>query len=266
MCILVVYLEMALEFQPDRDLALKEKQPTVWVSYRKDKSAHIQEDLLKPSYTAGTLTGISGTSDFEISYNPDVKGRIAVTHTHSRAHCEFLSQQSTWAVHKRWVNSIDISPSGNLGVSCSEEGEVNIWETGTGVVRRKLSGHIGDVYTCRFYPSGEVVLSGGSDFRLRIWSVADGSCPRVLSGHKGRVTSTQILEMGRNVLSASLDGTVRLWDCGSGSCVSLLSQVLPHILYYVIFIRIVVILLILYVNIKFLKPYTCFIVHWSPAY
>ena len=242
---------MTLEFQTDWDLALKEKQPTISVSYRKDKLAQIHEDLLKPSYTAGILTGISGTSDFEITYNPDVKGRISVTHTHSRAHCEFLSQQSTWAVHKKWVNSLDISPSGNLGVSCSEEGEVNIWETGTGVVRRKLSGHVGDVHTCRFYPSGEVVLSGGSDFRLRIWSVADGSCPRVLSGHKGRVTSTQIVERGRNVLSASLDGTIRLWDCGSGSCVGLLSQVLLHILYYTIPTRIVVFILILFVNMLF---------------
>ena len=50
-------------------------------------------------------------------------------------------------------------------------------------VQRNLEGHVGDVYTCRFFPSGIVVLSGGADMRLKIWSAEDGSCPRTLIGH-----------------------------------------------------------------------------------
>ena len=215
-----------VDLQPDWHLGLKERQPSVWVSYRQNKSAAIQEELLKPTYSDGSVTAISGSTSFDVSFNPKQRHRIAVTHTPSKVCCEFVSPHQSLSIHKRWVNCLDLSPSGNLGVSCSEEGEVCVWEAGTGAVRRTLSGHFGDVYTCRFYPSGEVVLSGGSDFRLRIWSVADGSCPRVLSGHTGRVTSTQILERGRNVLSGSVDGSVRLWDCGTASCVALLAQVI----------------------------------------
>ncbi|KAI6652759.1 hypothetical protein LOD99_4145 [Oopsacas minuta] len=163
-----------LDLQPDWNLALSEKQPTIWVSYRRNKSDTIQEDLLKLSYSA-EHSSIPGSSNFEIGYSHIMKSKISVIHTSSKAHCDFFSPQQTWPVHKYWVNSLNISPSGNLGVSCSEDGQLSIWETSTGVVRRKLSGHFGDVYTCRFYPSGEVVLSGGSDFRLRIWSVADDS-------------------------------------------------------------------------------------------
>ena len=50
-------------------------------------------------------------------------------------------------------------------------------------VQRVLEGHVGDVYTCRFFPSGIVILSGGADLQLKIWSALDGSCPRTLIGH-----------------------------------------------------------------------------------
>lgn len=50
-------------------------------------------------------------------------------------------------------------------------------------MQRVLEGHVGDVYTCRFFPSGIVILSGGADLQLKIWSALDGSCPRTLTGH-----------------------------------------------------------------------------------
>ena len=50
-------------------------------------------------------------------------------------------------------------------------------------IQRHLDGHVGDVYTCRFFPSGVVVLSGGADCSLKIWSAQDGSCPRTFIGH-----------------------------------------------------------------------------------
>lgn len=56
--------------------------------------------------------------------------------------------------------------------------------------QRSLEGHIGDVYTCRFFPSGLVMLSGGADFQLRIWSAETGECPVVLKGHSAGMLDT----------------------------------------------------------------------------
>ena len=50
--------------------------------------------------------------------------------------------------------------------------------------QRQLSGHYGDVYTCRFFPSGIVVLTGGADTQLKIWSAETGQCAATLTGHK----------------------------------------------------------------------------------
>jgi len=51
-------------------------------------------------------------------------------------------------------------------------------------LQRELKGHVGDVYTCRFFPSGIVVLSGGADMQLKVWSAETGKCATTLIGHR----------------------------------------------------------------------------------
>lgn len=107
---------------------------------------------------------------------------------------------------------------GGLGVSASVEGRMHVWESATGVTRRTLTGHKGDVYTCKFFPSGLVVVSSGADMQLKIWSAEDGSCPVTLIGHTQPVTDLAIVDRGKNILSVSKDGCVRLWSCGARAC------------------------------------------------
>lgn len=51
-------------------------------------------------------------------------------------------------------------------------------------LQRDLQGHLGDVYTCKFFPSGIVVLSGGADMQLKVWSAETGQCAANIIGHK----------------------------------------------------------------------------------
>lgn len=51
-------------------------------------------------------------------------------------------------------------------------------------LQRDLQGHLGDVYTCKFFPSGVVVLSGGADMQLKVWSAETGQCAANIIGHK----------------------------------------------------------------------------------
>jgi len=119
---------------------------------------------------------------------------------------------------KTGVEGLDVS-SGGLGVSSAGD-VVEVWDTETGTVRRKLEGHLGQVYTARLFPSGLVLLSGGGDMRLRVTSVEDGRCPVVLVGHTGSVTDTAIIDRGKLVISISRDGTVRLWKVGEAKCIA----------------------------------------------
>ena len=85
------------------------------------------------------------------------------------------------SIHIKSISCLDVS-SGGLGVSAGDDG-IFIWETENGLVRRKLeNGHVGDVYSLKFFPSGVVILSCGADMRIKIWSAENGSCPVTLTG------------------------------------------------------------------------------------
>jgi len=114
---------------------------------------------------------------------------------------------------KKAVECLDTS-SGGLGVSCDSKGELRVWQTDTGEVRRQLKGHVGDVYTAKFFPSGIVVLSAGADTMIKVWSAETGECAATMTGHKAAVLDTAVVDRGRNIVSVSRDGSACLWDVG----------------------------------------------------
>eukprot|EP00276_Gloeochaete_wittrockiana_P001406 CAMPEP_0184675862 /NCGR_PEP_ID=MMETSP0308-20130426/88039_1 /TAXON_ID=38269 /ORGANISM="Gloeochaete witrockiana, Strain SAG 46.84" /LENGTH=395 /DNA_ID=CAMNT_0027123643 /DNA_START=97 /DNA_END=1284 /DNA_ORIENTATION=+ len=113
------------------------------------------------------------------------------------------------------IYGIDISVGGGLGVSCSRDSLLRVWETNDGSLRRDLIGHKGDVNICRFFPSGKVVLSGGADCVLKIWDIDTGDCAADLKGHTGGILGAAMIDKGKNLISCARDGKAHLWDCGT---------------------------------------------------
>jgi len=155
------------------------------------------------------------TSEDEFVIQKYRKSLIGVSHPRAGYTALFVAPSSVWSgIHEKGgVVSLDVT-EGGLGVSSSSSGELNVWTTNNGEVRRRLEGHIDSVYTTSFFPSGTVILSGGADFRLKIWSAEDGKCAATLVGHRSAINATSIVERGRNILSGGNDGSVKLWDVG----------------------------------------------------
>jgi len=169
------------------------------------------ETSLRGTYKESSTT--TGTDDFVIQKHR--KTLIGVSHPRAGYSALFVAPSFVWSgIHaKGGVVSLDVT-EGGLGVSAATNGELNIWTTNNGEVRRRLEGHVDSVYAARFFPSGTVVLSGGADFRLKIWSVETGKCAATLLGHRGAINAIGVVERGRNVLSGGMDGAVKLWDVG----------------------------------------------------
>uniref|UniRef100_A0A915DKH7 Uncharacterized protein n=1 Tax=Ditylenchus dipsaci TaxID=166011 RepID=A0A915DKH7_9BILA len=133
------------------------------------------------------------------------------------------------SLHNASINSIDLSPSGNLIASGDSEGVLKIWNARTGEVQRNYLGHIMDINKCRFFPSGMQVASCGLDMTVRIWSLSGGgelndlSNPNVLKGHTRSVLDLVIVDGGEILVSVGKDGTTRHWDCISGKNLQTLS-------------------------------------------
>lgn len=132
------------------------------------------------------------------------------------------TQQAQTTVRPHWF---DIS-SGGVGLTALANGKITIWDIENGEVRRKLRGHVEDVYVSRFFPSDLAVVSGGADMTVRIWSV-DSENNQIrdttLQGHRSRINDVLALNQQR-VLSASNDGSVIQWDITKNEQINRLAE------------------------------------------
>ncbi|XP_074593874.1 U5 small nuclear ribonucleoprotein 40 kDa protein-like [Brevipalpus obovatus] len=77
----------------------------------------------------------------------------------------------------------------------------------------QLTGHQGEVYSCKFHPDGKTIVSGGHDRQLFFWKVY-GDCENTaaLIAHKGSILDVQFSADGNMLFSASTDKTICMWD------------------------------------------------------
>lgn len=89
-----------------------------------------------------------------------------------------------------------------------------------------LSGHGGEVFSCRFNPDGDVLASGSHDKSIHLWRVFEKECPNfmLLKGHKNAVLEVHWTTDGERILSASPDKSVRAWDARTGEQVKKMAE------------------------------------------
>ncbi|KAJ2662173.1 hypothetical protein IW148_003062 [Coemansia sp. RSA 1199] len=80
-----------------------------------------------------------------------------------------------------------------------------------------LTGHKGEVTSCRFSDTGEHIASGSADKQVFLWNTY-GECANygVLQGHKGGILEVQWMPGSERVITASTDHTVAMWDAATG--------------------------------------------------
>ena len=106
-----------------------------------------------------------------------------------------------------------LAPSGTLA-SCSGDGKVELWNTGTGAAQASLAARAGPAGPVAALPGGRVAFaeSGGA---VRVWDPAKGGSLPALPGHADGVIGLAPALEGSAVVSAGLDGTLRLWDAAA---------------------------------------------------
>jgi len=201
--------------QSDWTDAFRRGEPA-WVSLKLNNGS--EHGQLPPPVGGSSTAEWSGSGGFRARRLPGEPSSLEVTHPSSPDRHRFLAAADSLCVHTGAVTCLDVTRHGGLGLSCSADDTLRIWELETGAVRRELEGHLGQVYTCRWLPSGLVALSGGADMQLKLWSAETGQCHATLRGHTGAVQHTAILDRGRNIVSVGRDGRCKLWDVGQQSC------------------------------------------------
>ncbi|KAK7747199.1 U3 small nucleolar RNA-associated protein 13 [Diatrype stigma] len=145
----------------------------------------------------------------------------------------------TRKAHDKDINAIDVSQSGQLFASASQDRTVKIWSIQEGEVQGILRGHRRGVWSVSFAPpntpiiQGEqgsiagkgAIITGSGDKTIKLWSLADYTCLRTFEGHSNSVLKVAWLkipedeERARKPLlfaSAGGDGLVKVWDVNTG--------------------------------------------------
>ena len=114
----------------------------------------------------------------------------------------------------RHVFAMDLSPDGStLAVTPADVApdEVRLVDAATGEVRRRLSGHRGDVIGVEFSADGRLVASSGRDGEAIVWDRDGTVLERLATGDSG-VQGLAFTPDGGRLLTAGGDGAVRFWD------------------------------------------------------
>lgn len=107
----------------------------------------------------------------------------------------------------------------------SDDTNINVYDTKTGVLRRKLEGHEGGVWALQY--EGDTLVSGSTDRSVRVWDIPSGKCLQTFQGHTSTVRCLVILKpvkigtaadgspvmMPKEplIITGSRDSTLRVW-------------------------------------------------------
>lgn len=150
-----------------------------------------------------------------------------------------LSSSLRRLAHDKDINALDVSPSGRLFASASQDKTVKIWDVERLEVQGILRGHKRGVWTVRFAPlhtptiqgeqgsvSGKgVILTGSGDKTIKLWNLSDYTCLRTFEGHSHNVLKVVWLHIPTDdssskkrvqFASAGADSLVKVWDANLG--------------------------------------------------
>ena len=96
-------------------------------------------------------------------------------------------------------------------IAFAVDAEIQIHDTRTGKLVRRLVGHEGPVESLDFAADGRSLVSGAVDRTVRTWDLASGRS-EVHAGFEGIVSEVQPLADGRSILAVSTSGEVRLFE------------------------------------------------------
>ncbi|MEB3218555.1 MAG: serine/threonine-protein kinase [Nostocales cyanobacterium 94392] len=124
--------------------------------------------------------------------------------------------QKTLTEHSDWVNSVAISPDGNILASGSFDNTIKLWNLATGELIRTLAEHSDWVNSVAFSPDGNLLASGSSGGTIKLWNP---QTTRTLAGHSDSVISVAISRDSKILASGSFDKTIKLWNLATGELI-----------------------------------------------
>lgn len=106
-------------------------------------------------------------------------------------------------------------------ISGSDDQTINVYDTKTGQLLKKLVGHNGGVWALQYWKN--TLVSGSTDRTVRVWDIEEGRCTHKFHGHTSTVRCLIIVTPTENpithkvepkfpvIITGSRDSSLRIW-------------------------------------------------------
>ena len=157
---------------------------------------------------------------------PGIERPTALKHVYRRRHTNSRNWLNTHPRHTSFpghgTNVVTcLQFDADKIVSASDDHSINIYNTSTGLLRKRLDGHEGGVWALEY--KGDSLVSGSTDRTVRIWDLDSLSEAHVFHGHTSTVRCLQIIEPILDpstgeyqppypmIVTGSRDASLRVW-------------------------------------------------------
>ena len=177
-----------------------------------DSTDHVLEIVFSPD---GRL--LASNSKFSASRAPTRIWDVATGNLQCELECDVECATSVLA----------FSPDTRQLASCSERGDLRIWDTSTGSQLIVLKGHLSIASSIVFSPNGKQLASGSDDHSIRVWDTGSGSLQLTLDGEPHGLDSLAFSHSGDQLACRSADKEISIWDLVTGSRLKVFHTEIP---------------------------------------
>lgn len=114
-----------------------------------------------------------------------------------------------------YIHDIKYDSDGNQFAYSNEQGEINIIESNTGKLLRKIKNNR-TVSSLLINHAEHVLIAGSEDGLISWYDLADGKLIRRISAHQNTINTLQYSIDGSLLISGAMDHTAKVWDAKSG--------------------------------------------------
>ncbi|KAK3824128.1 MAG: hypothetical protein JOS17DRAFT_833659 [Linnemannia elongata] len=116
-----------------------------------------------------------------------------------------------------WLKDIAFSPSEKLIVSSSGDDTVRLWDSSSGQLISRLSGHASCPTACTFSSNGQQIASGDRDGIIRLWEVKASRPSSLMQQLAAEVQTVAYSYDGLSITSKRTRGIIQQWNSSTGA-------------------------------------------------
>ena len=174
--------------------------------------AHDEPGALLTFIKAGKMLGRSGLApELQRQVYNNFQRIFSRVHERNRLQPPELSQDPSP------VYTVAFSSSGTIIASGHADGNVRVWDAGSGRLLHTIQAHSASILSLAFHPHDETLVTASFDATIKVWDSRQGRELKSLQGHNGFVYSLAFSSDGNLLASGSDDRTIKIWEITNGS-------------------------------------------------